>query len=38
MYSLGSDNWIRLAVWLLIGQVIFFVYSRKHSRLTSGRS
>ncbi len=38
MYSLGLDNWIRLGVWLLIGQVIFLVYSRKHSRLTSGRS
>lgn len=34
MYSLGIDNWIRLVVWLAIGQVIFFTYSRKHSRLT----
>jgi APA family basic amino acid/polyamine antiporter len=33
MYSLGSDNWIRLIVWLLIGQVIYFAYSRSHSRL-----
>jgi APA family basic amino acid/polyamine antiporter len=37
MYGLGWDNWIRLAVWLLIGQAIFFLYSRRHSRLTSGR-
>ncbi len=34
MYSLGTDNWIRLIVWLAVGQLIFFVYSRSHSRLT----
>jgi APA family basic amino acid/polyamine antiporter len=33
MYSLGSDNWIRLIVWLLIGQVIYFGYSRHRSYL-----
>jgi APA family basic amino acid/polyamine antiporter len=33
MYSLGMDNWIRLIVWLIIGQVIYFAYSRSHSRL-----
>ena len=33
MYALGSDNWLRLIIWLLIGQVIYFGYSRKHSRL-----
>jgi len=37
MYSLGADNWIRLFVWLAIGQVIYFAYSRRHSRL-AGRS
>jgi APA family basic amino acid/polyamine antiporter len=35
MYSLGVDNWLRLFVWLAIGQVIYFLYSRKHSRLNS---
>jgi basic amino acid/polyamine antiporter, APA family len=34
MYSLGIDNWIRLIVWLIIGQIVFFLYSRHHSRLT----
>jgi APA family basic amino acid/polyamine antiporter len=34
MLSLGRDNWIRLIVWFLIGQVMFFTYSRKHSHLT----
>jgi APA family basic amino acid/polyamine antiporter len=37
MYSLGEDNWLRLIIWLLIGQMIFFAYSRHHSRLTAGR-
>jgi basic amino acid/polyamine antiporter, APA family len=35
MYSLGIDNWLRLIVWLLIGQAIYFAYSRHHSRLQS---
>jgi APA family basic amino acid/polyamine antiporter len=33
MYSLGADNWIRLFAWLAIGQVIYFAYSRVHSKL-----
>ena len=33
MYSLGRSNWLRLAVWLVIGQAIYFLYSRRHSRL-----
>ncbi|HWR54089.1 MAG TPA: amino acid permease [Bryobacteraceae bacterium] len=33
MYSLGPDNWTRLVIWLVIGQIIFFGYSRYHSRL-----
>jgi APA family basic amino acid/polyamine antiporter len=35
MASLPLDTWIRLVVWMLIGVVIYFVYSRKHSLLTS---
>ena len=34
MYSLGSSNWLRLFVWLAIGQVIYFVYGRRNSRLS----
>ncbi|MBM3746484.1 MAG: amino acid permease [Acidobacteria bacterium] len=33
MYSLGTDNWLRLGGWLAIGQVIYFAYSRHHSKL-----
>jgi APA family basic amino acid/polyamine antiporter len=33
MYSLGWSNWLRLIVWLAIGQVIYFTYSRTHSHL-----
>ena len=33
MYSLGGENWLRLVVWLAIGQAIYFGYSRRHSHL-----
>ncbi|OJW83670.1 MAG: amino acid permease [Bacteroidetes bacterium 46-16] len=31
--GLGWPNWTRLGVWLIIGLVIYFGYSRKHSKL-----
>ena len=33
MFSLPPENWLRLAVWLAIGFVIYFMYSRHHSNL-----
>ncbi len=33
MLGLPILNWRRLLVWLLIGLLIYFLYSRKHSRL-----
>ncbi len=35
MFSLPPENWYRLAGWLLIGLVIYFAYSRKHSTLAA---
>ena len=29
-------NWARLVVWLIIGLVIYFTYSRYHSRVQRG--
>ena len=33
MASLPLDTWIRLIVWLILGSIIYFCYSRFHSRL-----
>ena len=33
MFSLGPENWSRLLVWLVMGLVIYFGYSRRHSVL-----
>jgi len=33
MASLPLSTWIRLIVWLVIGMVIYFTYSVKHSRV-----
>lgn len=33
IFGLGWTNWLRLLVWLLIGFIIYFGYSRKNSKL-----
>ena len=33
MYNLGWINWARLVIWLIIGLVVYFSYSRHHSRV-----
>jgi APA family basic amino acid/polyamine antiporter len=33
IFGLGWPNWTRLGVWLAIGLVIYFAYSRHHSKL-----
>ena len=33
MLSLTGVTWLRLAVWLMIGMMIYFSYSRHHSHV-----
>jgi APA family basic amino acid/polyamine antiporter len=33
IYGLGWTNWARLGVWLVIGLLIYFLYSRKRSKV-----
>jgi len=33
MYRLGWVNWARLIIWLVIGLVVYFTYSVKHSKV-----
>ena len=34
MFSLPSENWLRLGIWLVIGFAIYFLYGRRHSRMS----
>ena len=36
MAQLGITNWMRFIIWLIVGLVIYFLYSHKHSKLKSG--
>lgn len=33
MTQLGYTNWLRFLIWLVIGLIIYFTYSYKHSRM-----
>jgi amino acid transporter len=33
MAQLGMTNWMRFLVWLVIGLIIYFTFSRRHSKL-----
>ena len=35
MTELGSTNWLRFIIWLVIGLIIYFAYGHKNSRLTN---
>ncbi len=35
IYGLGYLNWLRLILWLILGVVIYFSYSRFHSKLNN---
>ncbi len=33
MYSLSGDTWVRLAIWLVLGGLVYAAYGYRHSRL-----
>jgi amino acid transporter len=33
MTELGFTNWLRFLIWLVIGLIVYFLYSRHHSKL-----
>jgi len=35
MFSLPPDTWIRLVIWMALGLIVYFAYSRSHSKLAS---
>jgi basic amino acid/polyamine antiporter, APA family len=37
MTELGYINWLRFLIWLVIGLVIYFLYSKSHSKLGSAK-
>ena len=36
MFSLAWQTWARLIIWLVVGLIIYFTYSVKHSRVRNG--
>ncbi len=38
MWSLPRDTWLRLLIWMGLGMAIYFLYSRRHSKLQQAQS
>ena len=36
MLNLTGGTWVRFGVWLALGLIVYFAYSRSHSRLGMG--
>lgn len=37
VYGLGWANWMRLLIWMAVGFIVYFGYSRKHSAMRNGK-
>lgn len=38
MLNLPAETWVRFGIWMAIGFVVYFLYSRTHSRMAKGRT
>ncbi|WP_411283301.1 amino acid permease [Lapillicoccus sp.] len=36
MLNLSIETWLRFVIWMVLGFLVYFLYSRKHSRLAVG--
>ena len=37
MLNLTGETWLRFAIWMAIGLILYFAYSHRHSRLATGQ-
>ncbi|MFF0226348.1 amino acid permease [Streptomyces sp. NPDC004629] len=37
MLNLPAETWLRFAVWMVLGFIVYFLYGRTHSRLARGK-
>ncbi len=37
MLNLPAETWVRFGIWMAIGIVVYFLYSRTHSRMATGK-